>query len=74
MNILAISKIEAAAKNLRPLAGPYRSTETEMMLRVIRDMRAGNIPHAVVDTSAGLEVWRSNNGWKCDVDQHDTAE
>jgi hypothetical protein len=58
-----LSPEEAAARNLRPLAGPYGKSERWMLDAVLSDLRRGNIFCAVVETAAGLEVWRTNHGW-----------
>lgn len=55
---------EAEKKGLRPLAGPYTSREDWMAQNVIGDMRRGGIEHALVEENGGVEVWRSNSGWK----------
>ena len=59
-----ISADEAQARNLRVLGGPCGPAEVWMLENVISDMRRGGIEHAVVETKHGLEVWRSNFGFK----------
>jgi hypothetical protein len=59
-----IPTAEAEARNLRPLTSGYLSNELWMLENVCADMRRGGIAHAIVETKHGLEVWRSNCGFK----------
>ena len=61
---MPITPSAAHNKGLRVLSGPYKpTTENWMIQQVIEDMDRGKIPHAVIETRDGLEVWRSNHGW-----------
>ena len=57
---------EAKAAGYFPLTRPYRDTQGHLWLKVLEDMRAGDIRHCLVEvpvnspngTYTGVEVWR----------------
>jgi hypothetical protein len=59
-----ITTTEAEARGLRPLINPCTEAENWIIENVCSDMRRGGIDHAIVETKHGLEVWRSNCGFK----------
>jgi hypothetical protein len=59
-----ITTTEAEARSLRPLINPCTEAENWIVENVCADMRRGGIDHAIVETPQGLEVWRSNYGFK----------
>ena len=59
-----ITTTEAEQRGLRPLINPCRESECWIVENVCSDMRRGGIDHAVVQVPGGLEVWRSNFGFK----------
>ena len=59
-----ITTAEAEARGLRPLINPCNASENWIIENVCSDMRRGGIVHAVVAVNDGLEVWRSNCGFK----------
>ena len=59
-----ITTTEAEARGLRPLINPCNAAENWILENVCSDMRRGGIDHAVVQTQYGLEVWRSNFGFR----------
>jgi hypothetical protein len=59
-----ITTTEAEARGLRPLINPCTEAENWIIENVCADMRRGGIDHALVVVPGGLEVWRSNFGFK----------
>ena len=59
-----ITPAEASARNLRPLTTPIPECENWIVENILRDMRRGGIDAAPVQSKYGIEVWRTNNGWK----------
>jgi len=59
-----ITSTEAETRGLRPLINSCTEAENWIIENVCSDMRRGGIDHAVVAVNDGMEVWRSNYGFR----------
>ena len=54
-----ITKQQAKAEGYRPLTTAYTLPQEEWMLNnILADLQRGNINHALVAQSEGVEVWK----------------
>jgi hypothetical protein len=56
-----ITKQQAEERGLRVLCGPYKKSQMWMVNNALRTL--GTIESALVAVPAGIEIWRTNNGW-----------
>ena len=61
--MIIISPEQAKQRDLRHLTVPIEDDKIWVAHNICRDLRRGNIPHALVKADKGTEVWRSNNGF-----------